>query len=109
MELAVSSRAAAPQRAALAVTGEAGDPRGSDGDGVSGGAGDGAVVGVDVEVVDGEPAADGGTEHRRFDHRGVTGGGEVFAELPGAVGGIAEHLAGTSSPARSSGGSAVRT
>ena len=30
-----------------------------------------------------------------FDHRLMTGGGEVFAELPGAVGRIAEHLAGT--------------
>ena len=86
--------AAAPQRAALAVTGEAGRPGGSDGDGVSGGAGDGAGVGVDVEVVDGEPAGDGGTEHRRFDHRGMTGGGEVFAELAGAVGRVAEHVCG---------------
>lgn len=65
------------------------------------------MVGVDVEVVDGELAADGGTEHRRFDHRGVTGGGEVFAELPGAVGRIAEHLAGTVLAGEELGGAAL--
>jgi DNA end-binding protein Ku len=44
-----------------------------------------------VEVVDGEASGDGLPQRRRLDHQGVAPGGQLFAQVAGAVGGIAEH------------------
>lgn len=60
-------------------------------DGVSGGAGDLALLGVDGEVVGGEPARDSRLGRRRLQDRVVALGLEVFAPVAGAVGGVAEH------------------
>ena len=71
--------------------------------GVPGRAGDRAGGLVDGEVVEGEPAGDGGRSGDRLDHRIVPGIGQARrAVRAGAVGRVAEHLqAGLGSPASS--------
>ena len=87
-------------RPSLAVVQRArsGQPRagGSGGDVAAGGdvpgdlvrAGDGAGIFVHGEVVQGEPALDGGQQRVRLDHRLVPGPGDRIAQVSGAVGRI---------------------
>src|ERR1035438_1147032 len=65
IEAQPASGAAAAQRA------EGGDPGPAQPGGVPGRAGHGALLFADGEVVDGEPALDGGPERLGLDHRGM--------------------------------------
>jgi hypothetical protein len=58
---------------------EAGVATGGDLHGDPGGAGDGPGGVVDVEVIEGVAALDGGPQRRRFDHRGHVPVGQVVA------------------------------
>ena len=68
---------------------EGGDPGAAEGDSAPGRAGDGAGLLIDDEVIDGEPAGDGGLQRLGLDHRGVPGVADSAAQVPGAVGQVA--------------------
>ena len=64
----------------------------SEGNGNAGGAGDGARFLVDLEVVEVEATGDCRAQGRRLDDRRHGFLLQVVTELPGAVGGVAQHL-----------------
>src|SRR5438105_6802968 len=90
---AVLGRAAAlPQWPAGARLDEAHRPFGAHRPGMPAGAGDGAGVLIDAEIVTGEPALDGRAQRLGLDHGVVPTGTVGGAGLSGAVGGVAIHL-----------------
>src|ERR1700722_2511126 len=84
--------AAGPQRAAGADLAEGHRPGGAHLPGVPGGAGDGADVLIDVEVVEGEPTLDGRSQRLGLDHGVVSTGTVGGAGRSGAIGGVAVDL-----------------
>src|ERR1019366_3779685 len=81
--------AACPQRAVAAQRAEGGDPGPAQAGGVPSRAGHRALLFVDGEVVDGEPALDGGPERLGLDHRVMPGLLDRAPQVPGSIGGIA--------------------
>src|SRR6266516_2967100 len=85
----LAGRALLAQRAVPAQRPEGGDAGAAQDGGVPGRAGDRALLFADGEVVDGEPALDGGAQRLRLDHRLVPGLLYRIAQVTGAVSGVA--------------------